>query len=462
MRLTELQKEWDAEKNNFISLNEVARGSNNKYWWLCKEGHSWQATPNSRFNRKQTNCPYCSNQKVFRGFNDLASRFPSIAEQWDFEANFGLEPSEIAFGSGIKVNWKCENKHTWTAAIFKRTINGSKCPFCSNRRVWAGYNDLQTRFPKISEEYSLELNGDLKPDQLLFSSKQAAFWNCRLGHTWKTSVYHRTRSNTGCPTCANKVIIAGFNDLETSNPGLKLFWDVHKNLPKRMADYSPHSSKSAWWNCNFGHSYLQSIEAKVRGNGCPVCSNYQIQTGINDLAFTHPELAAEWHPTKNGQLTPEEIVSGSHKRFWWLCANGHSWQAQPVNRASGNGCPACAVSGFKFDKPSILYFIVNEKLMSRKVGITNFSTDRLKRFEQRGWREIRLWKFDEGVVPNAVETEFFRWLRKDLKIFTNLQPSDMSGTGGWTEAFSLDFLHDEEVIEKIEALIEKETFRQRG
>ena len=64
--------------------------------------------------------------------------------------------------------------------------------------------------------------------------------------------------------------------------------------------------------------------------------------GINDLATTHPNIAAEWHPTKNGDLKPSDVSSFSHKKVWWLCAKGHEWQAQINARNRGNGCPFCA------------------------------------------------------------------------------------------------------------------------
>ena len=45
------------------------------------------------------------------------------------------------------------------------------------------------------------------------------------------------------------------------------------------------------------------------------------------LAETHPEVAKQWHPTKNGDLTPHEFTSGSNKKFWWKCPKGddHEW-----------------------------------------------------------------------------------------------------------------------------------------
>ena len=54
-------------------------GSNIKLSWKCSKGHQWKTTPNKRTGGK-TGCPYCSNQKVLQGFNDLKTKFPEIAE----------------------------------------------------------------------------------------------------------------------------------------------------------------------------------------------------------------------------------------------------------------------------------------------------------------------------------------------------------------------------------------------
>ena len=38
----------------------------------------------------------------------------------------------------------------------------------------------------------------------------------------------------------------------------------------------------------------------------------------------YPDLVKEWHPTKNGDLTPNDFTHGSGKKVWWLCPKGLS------------------------------------------------------------------------------------------------------------------------------------------
>jgi len=65
---------------------------------------------------------------------------------------------------------------------------------------------------------------------------------------------------------------------------------------------------------------------------------------IIPLSISHPGLAAQWHPTRNDDLTPDTVVAGSHKKFWWKCPEGtdHEWPASLKSRKSGSGCPCCS------------------------------------------------------------------------------------------------------------------------
>ncbi len=53
------------------------------------------------------------------------------------------------------------------------------------------------------------------------------------------------------------------------------------------------------------------------------------------------DLARQWHPTKNEPLTPKDVTSGSSKRVWWKCKEGHEWRERVVDRRQRGGCPVC-------------------------------------------------------------------------------------------------------------------------
>ena len=56
-----------------------------------------------------------------------------------------------------------------------------------------------------------------------------------------------------------------------------------------------------------------------------------------------PDLAKEWHPTKNGNLKPKKVTPNSNKKVWWLCSKNknHEWQATICHRNNDNGCLHC-------------------------------------------------------------------------------------------------------------------------
>ena len=75
------------------------------------------------------------------------------------------------------------------------------------------------------------------------------------------------------------------------------------------------------------------------------------------------KLVSEWHPTKNGDLKPENFTQWSNKKVWWQCSKGedHEWQANISNRSKGKGCPFCA--GRKVSKVNNL-LVLKPKLAS--------------------------------------------------------------------------------------------------
>ena len=120
-------------------------------------------------------------------------------------------------------------------------------------------------------------------------------------------------------------------------------WDKEQNGTLTPRDVFCGSHKQIWWRCDKGHEWLAQIKSRTSGAGCPVCANRMVKTGENDLATTHPALAGQWHPERNGTLTPQEVVAGNCRKVWWRCEKGHEWQAQILARSNnGNGCPVCA------------------------------------------------------------------------------------------------------------------------
>lgn len=200
----------------------------------------------------------------------------------------------------------------------------------------------------------------LNPAHLTSGSNKRANWKCSKGHTWKSSIHGRAIEGYGCPYCSNQKILPGYNDLATTHPELLRDWDYQKNTLK-PSDVAAKSNRKIWWKCPKGHSYQSSLAKKAEGQGCPYCSNKKVLRGYNDLATTHPALAAEWHPFKNGSLKPTDIVAGSAKKVWWRCPKGHDYQAKVYARSvAHNGCAKCKVGNQTSFPEQAIYFYIKQ------------------------------------------------------------------------------------------------------
>ena len=333
----DIAAEWDYERNGSLLPTSFSYGSGHRVWWKCNKGHEWQASINHRV--KGNKCPICLGKKVLVGYNDLASQNPDLARQWHPLKNGTFQPTDVSVNSGKKVWWKCDYGHEWKAVIAKRT-SGQGCPICSNQMVQVGINDFETQYPEIAAQWHPSKNNNLLPKNVTAGSHKKVWWICKHGHEWKASIDQRVKGS-GCPVCSGRIVLAGFNDLATSNPNIARQWNYAKNSNLTLQDVSRGSDKKVWWICDKGHEWMASVNKRTNGEGCPFCSGHRVFPGFNDLETVRPDISKQWHPIKNGELTPKDVTAGSHKKVWWLCEFGHEWEAVIKSRTSGRGCPIC-------------------------------------------------------------------------------------------------------------------------
>ena len=340
MHYPNLVKEWHPTKNGKLLPSMFTPKSNKKIWWMCEKGHEWEAKISRRTSGD--NCPYCSSRKVLKGYNDLATLNPELAKEWHPTKNGDLQPSDFTHKSKKMVWWLCENGHEWEAKILSRAY-GTGCPYCVNKSVNAGFNDLATLNPELAKEWHPTKNGDLTPYDVTVGSSKSVWWKCSVcGYEWQGVVSSRN-CGSGCPACLGRMVIPGVNDLATTHPDLINEWHPTKNNGLTPVDVTKGSHRKVWWRCEKEHDWQATISSRVRGSGCPVCSGKNILSGFNDLETLNPELASEWHPTKNGEFKPSDVTPGSDKKVWWKCkVCGYEWQAVIGSRNRGRGCPECA------------------------------------------------------------------------------------------------------------------------
>ncbi len=121
----ELAKQWSP--NNTIEPYEVSARSNTEVLWVCDNGHEWKARIADR--SEGHGCPYCAGQRVWAGYNDLATTHPELVIEWS-DKNCELSPESITFKNRTNVWWRCSKcGHDYQAVVYAKA-NGRICPFC--------------------------------------------------------------------------------------------------------------------------------------------------------------------------------------------------------------------------------------------------------------------------------------------------------------------------------------------
>jgi hypothetical protein len=131
------------------------------------------------------------------------------------------------------------------------------------------------------------------------------------------------------------------DSIRTTHPGLVMEWNWGRNGESTPDLFTFGSHHTVWWLCQKDHEWKAAIKSRTAGRGCPYCSNLRPGSD-NNLAVINPTLAGQWHPTKNGSLTPNDIIPGSNRKAWWVCEKHHEWEASINDRNIGGGCPYCS------------------------------------------------------------------------------------------------------------------------
>lgn len=212
---------------------------------------------------------------------------------------------------------------------------------------------LNTLFPEISAEWDLDKNKPLMPLNFPPGSNHKTWWVCSKGHSYQSAIISRTGGH-GCPFCAGNFRIdtqraersawlAESNSaLTVTHPRLAAEWHPTANN-YTPDDVSAGSTYKVWWQCVQGHEWEATVYNRSKSSnpsGCPYCTNKRASS-TNNLEIQNPALASEWNQARNEGQLPNWVVPGSGKLVWWVCANGHEWQAKVAARSKGTGCPDC-------------------------------------------------------------------------------------------------------------------------
>jgi len=217
-------------------------------------------------------------------------------------------------------------------------------------------HSLGELFQELALEWHPYKNGNLNPNEVTPGSNIKVWWLCKKRHEWQAVIHSRSKGH-GCPYCSRQ-LPSEDNNLAKFHPELIKEWHPKKNGSLSPKNITRGSTKKVWWICEKSHEWVASPNTRTRGRGCPYCSGKKV-CNDNSLFFLNPQLAKEWHPKKNGRLSPKDVSLKSGKKVWWICKKGHEWQAVIYNRSIGRGCPYCANKQVSSDN---CLFAVNPRL----------------------------------------------------------------------------------------------------
>lgn len=417
-----LIKDWDYEKNDRLP-SEVGSQSNTYANWKChKCGYSWEAKICNRVNGR--GCPCCAHKVLVKGINDLETLHPDLAKEWHPTKNGDLKPCDVLPGQRLKVWWLCPNGHSYQATLNHRSNpQGTGCPICNSGRqtsfreqalfyyVSKLYPDTISRFKADfldrfeldiyipSVHTAIEYDGEAWHKESKFEREKHKYQICKVNHIRLIRVKEKIPDDfsrcyadltisgdnfddykevekvihsvlesiyyKGCywlnpmdiDLVRDRFIIAKYatsikNSFAEEYPNIAKEWHPTKNGDLKPNMFKSGSDFKVWWLCPVcKYEWEASISHRTGHNctGCPKCSlKKQKETRIKNIlnsggCITNQKLIEEWHPTKNGNLTLQDVTRGSSKKVWWLCSKcGYEWEAKISNREHGRGCPKCA------------------------------------------------------------------------------------------------------------------------
>lgn len=474
-----LLKQWNFKKNKRIDPSTISPGTEKKVWWNhfvkgTNIKHEWKGSIAARVYQG-VGCSICSGHQIQIGINDLKTTHPRLAKEWHSDKNGILTSRLVTRGSHKKVWWRHYSRadkkyHEWTATIQSRAISGQGCAICSGSQIQLGVNDLATTHPHLAKEWHHKKNGKLTPYNVSMGSIKKVWWqhlDTKTGkiHIWISTPNTRTNGKHGCAVCRGLQIQRGVNDLKTTHPRMAKQWHPTLNGELKPWQVTMGSEKRIWWQhldakTRKMHIWVASVDKRTSDRSCAICRGLQIQVGVNDLSSLLPDLASQWHPTKNGSLTPEKVTVSSGRKVWWchLSHSGelHEWRTTINSRSDKrmpSGCSKCSRRGFDPNASAHIY-ILSAKIKGHLVlhfGISNKVNRRLSKHRNSGFISdpIALIPFSSGLDAKTTEASLTKLMKEYEIPSCSKQGIRFDGS---TEAFIIDDL-DEDFLEEFQEIV---------
>lgn len=192
---------------------------------------------------------------------------------------------------------------------------------------------------KTHEEYTqqvAQINPNIEVAGQYINAKTKLLHICKIDqYQWYATPDHILRGQ-GCPLCSRSM-------KKTHNQYVSELLTKNRSIVA-LEQYVNGKTKILHKCLIDGYKWYAAPESTLMGTGCPVCAGKMVLVGVNDLLTTHPDVAKEWNYERNGELSPNQVSYGSHKKVWWKCRMcDYEWEALISSRSQGAGCPICGI-----------------------------------------------------------------------------------------------------------------------
>ena len=330
----ELAAEWHPSKNGILKPEDFKPHSNKKVWWKCPIcGYEYPATITNRNKKNGTGCRRCAGKEVVVGKNDLATLRPQLVNEWHPTKNGSLKPENVTAHSHKKVWWKCPFGHEWQATIASRS-SGRNCKQCN--RIGTSFAE-QALFYYIKKRYADAINTytdfgfelDIYIPSILTAVEYDGIW----AHNTKSQLIRDNTKDTQCKEIGIRLIRIREKGL-TKTKYAECIFRTNNEDPKALQE----TIISLFQLLKIAGSSGVGIEKDYY----EILHQYYEYIKQSNLKNKYPTIAAEWHPTENGTLTPEMVTPKSKLKVKWLCPKGHTYPMEIGKRTTGRNCPICS------------------------------------------------------------------------------------------------------------------------
>jgi len=260
-------------------------------------------------------------------------RYLQDFKEFDINRNTS-NPNNVDVNSSREYWWRCKNNHSYKMKINDKVFR-YKCPYCQNRKIWIGFNDLYSVMPSLAQEFDEEKNG-VSTKEVYYRSTKKYYWKCSKGHSYSKAPYYRVEEKQNCPHCSKNYLVKDF-------PESISYIDKNYHSNKEIGNFSPHSDKKIHFYCRKGHKWEEKIinfskRLSKRKEPCPYCSSLWLLKGFNDIKTLYPQLYKEIKYKDKDNILPK-----SKRKITWICPQGHEYNSSISYRVRNNsGCPYCA------------------------------------------------------------------------------------------------------------------------